>query len=60
MWYKFEPTEDEEQLEQDRIEQEDWEKNRKLCPYCNGTTLNLAHPEDEGTCPHCFDGYIPA
>ena len=30
----------------------------RVCPYCNGTTLDLASPEDGGTYPHCFRGII--
>ena len=36
-----------------------YDKQRRLCPDCHGTTLNLAHPDDGGTCPHCFGGYLP-
>lgn len=33
-------------------------KGKKLCPHCNGTTLDLSSNEDGGTCPHCFNGYV--
>jgi hypothetical protein len=41
--------------EEDEEEQQD---ERRVCPYCNGTTLS-PYPDDGGSCPHCFGGYLP-
>lgn len=30
---------------------------RRICPHCNGTTLS-PYPDDGGSCPHCFGGYL--
>jgi hypothetical protein len=34
------------------------EPERQICPDCHGTTLNLLDPNDGGTCPSCFGGYV--
>lgn len=34
------------------------EPERRICPDCHGTTLNLIDPNDGGTCPSCFGGYL--
>ena len=34
------------------------EQERRICPDCRGTTLNLLDPNDGGTCPSCFGGYL--
>jgi hypothetical protein len=33
-------------------------QDRRPCPACHGTTLNLTHPNDGGSCPHCFGGFL--
>lgn len=32
-------------------------RERQICRYCRGTTLNYTDPNDGGSCPHCFGGY---
>jgi len=29
----------------------------RVCPDCHGTALS-PYPQDGGSCPHCFNGYI--
>jgi len=32
-------------------------EQKQVCPDCGGSGLS-PYPEDGGSCPHCFDGFI--
>jgi hypothetical protein len=32
-------------------------EDQRLCPDCGGSALS-PYPEDGGSCPHCFNGYL--
>ena len=36
---------------------ESWQGESRLCPDCHGTALS-PYPDDGGSCPHCFGGYV--
>lgn len=47
-------------------EQEEWQQadaileqteSKRLCTACNGSALS-PYPQDGGSCPHCFGGYL--
>jgi hypothetical protein len=33
------------------------EEDMRVCPYCNGTDLDL-DGDSGGGCTHCFNGYV--
>jgi hypothetical protein len=37
--------------------QEEPHEHRRICSACGGSVLS-PYPDDGGSCPHCFNGYV--